>query len=132
VTTKTRKVGFVLLGVAALVLKRHYSGPFPEMVQSYGGNVAASFAVYFIVALFPFTARPRKLLIAALAFAVVGVFECTDGFGVMGNVYDPVDLAADAVGVGLALVADAGTEALSNRISERLRTADSGTGESGS
>ena len=48
-TSKARNVSFVLLGVAALVLKRHYSGPFVEIIHSYTGNVSASFAVYFVV-----------------------------------------------------------------------------------
>jgi hypothetical protein len=46
-TPKARNVFFVLLGVAALLLKSHYSGPFVEIVHSYAGNIAASFAVYF-------------------------------------------------------------------------------------
>lgn len=44
--------------------------------------------------------------VAALALAVVELFEITGGFGVMTNVYDPVDLAANVVGVALALAAD--------------------------
>ena len=45
--TKTRSIAFVLLGVAALVLKRYYAGPLQGVVWEYGGNVTASFAVYF-------------------------------------------------------------------------------------
>jgi hypothetical protein len=39
---------FVLLGVGGLVLKGQYSGPADDLVHSYGGNIAASFAVYFL------------------------------------------------------------------------------------
>lgn len=122
--TKARNVLLVLVGAAALVLKHDYSGSFPEIVHSYGGNVAASFAVYFIVALSPLAARSGKLLVAVLALTVVGAFEVTDGFGVMSNVYDPVDLAADAVGVGLALATDTGIQVLGSRRSARARKAD--------
>lgn len=104
--TKIRSVVFALLGVAALVLKPHYSGPFEELVLNYGGNVTASFAVYFIVTLLFLAARFRTMLTTGLALLVVELFEATDGFGVMGNVYDRVDFVANTVGVGLALVAD--------------------------
>ena len=43
---KTRNVFFALLGVAGLVLEGHYRGPYQQAVHSYGGNIAASFAVY--------------------------------------------------------------------------------------
>ncbi len=102
---KTRNVFFALLGVAGLVLKGRYAGPYHQAVLNYGGNVAASFAVYFVVALLSLPPRFGNLLAAGLALAVVELFEALDGFGVMANVYDPVDFAANAVGVGLALLA---------------------------
>lgn len=105
-TPKARNVFFVLLGVAALVLKRHYSGPFVEIVHSYGGNIAASFAVYFVVRILTSDWRYGSLVTAGMALLVVELFEAADGFGVMTNVYDPVDFAANAVGVALALVLD--------------------------
>jgi len=105
-TSKARNVSFVLLGVAALVLKRHYSGPFVEIIHSYTGNVSASFAVYFVVRLLTSGWRYGRLVTAGIALLVVELFEATNGFGVMTNVYDPVDFVANAVGVGLALVLD--------------------------
>ena len=36
-------------------------------------------------------------------------FELTDGFGWMANVWDPIDLVANALGIAVALVADAAT-----------------------
>ena len=101
-----RSVLFVLLGAAGLVLNGHYSGPYQEAVHSYGGNIAASFAVYYVVALLPLPLRFRKLLTAGLALLVVELFEALNGFGVMTNVYDPVDFAANGVGVALALAVD--------------------------
>ena len=88
---KTRNVFFALLGVAGLVIGGHYSGPYREAVHSYGGNIAASFAVYYVVALLPLPPRFGKLLTAGLALAVVELFEVSNGFGVMTNVYDQVD-----------------------------------------
>jgi hypothetical protein len=106
-TLKARNVVFVLVGVAALVMNKQYSGPLVDIVQSYGGNVTASFAVYFLIRIMATGWRNGRLLSAGVAFLVVALFEVTNGFGVMTNVYDPADLLADALGVGLALVVDA-------------------------
>jgi hypothetical protein len=101
-----RSVFFVFIGIVILLLKRHYSGPFAEAVNAYVGNVSVSFAVYFIVGI---AARERhlgKLLTAGVALLVVELFEATNGFGVMSNVYDQMDFIANVVGVGLALAVD--------------------------
>ncbi|MBK9092806.1 MAG: hypothetical protein IPM84_08520 [Anaerolineae bacterium] len=105
-TPKARNVFFVLLGVAALVLKRHYSGPFVEIIHSYSGNVSASFAVYFVVRILTSGWRYGRSVTAGIALLVVEFFEVTNGFGVMTNVYDSVDFVANAVGVVLALALD--------------------------
>jgi hypothetical protein len=68
-----------------------------------------------VVALLPWPSRCRKLLTAGLALTVVELFEATNGFGVMTNVYDPVDFAANAVGVALALAVDSVTERIGHR-----------------
>ena len=112
---KTRNVLCVLLATVGLILKGHYLGPYREALYSYGGNIAASFAVYYVVTHLPFPPRFRKLLIAGLALAVVELFEALNGFGVMTNVYDPVDFAANAVGIALALAADIMTSGISRR-----------------
>ncbi len=105
--TKARDILFVLLGVAGLVLKRQYSGPLEEVVHSYAGNFAVSFAVYFVVKYLPFRSESKGFLTAGLALGVVQLFEALDGFGVMTNVYDPVDFVANFAGVALALAVDA-------------------------
>lgn len=107
--TKGRNVLFVLLGVAGLVLKGHYSGPCQDAVHSYGGNIAASFAVYFMASHLHFNSKSRRLLTAGVALAPVELFEATNGFGAMANVYDRVDCAANAVGIALALLVDSVT-----------------------
>jgi hypothetical protein len=116
---KARNVLFVLLGVAGLVFKRHYSGPDWEIVRSYGGNIAASFAAYFVITCLPFCSRFRRLLAGGLTLAVVELFEVSNGFGVMTNVYDRVDFAANAVGIALALAVDSMTSPTSGRPSNQ-------------
>ncbi len=103
---KARNVLLVLLGVAALVMKSRYSGPFPQIVHNYGGNLAASFAVYFMIGIVVLNRKYGRLLSASVAFLAVGLFEATDGFWLMTNVYDPVDFVGDALGVGVAFVVD--------------------------
>ncbi len=106
---KVRNVLYVLVGVAALILKKHYAGPGEQLIYNYGGNIAASFAVYFVFLQAPVPALLKKLrkpFAAGLALAVVELFEAFDGFGVMTNTYDPYDFFANALGVGLALVVD--------------------------
>lgn len=90
----------VLLGVAALVMKRHIDG---EMVQSYGGNIAASFSTFFLLKL-PFVSSKYQVAVAAaLVLLVTALFEATNGFGFMSNTYDPADYLANAVGVVIAV-----------------------------
>jgi hypothetical protein len=103
---KLRTVLFVFLGVAGLMLKGRYSGPSHDAVRSYGGNFAVSFAVYFVLINPLLERRFSRLLAAGAALAVVSLFEALDGFGVMQNVYDPVDFIANASGVALAFVVD--------------------------
>ena len=101
-----RRVGFALVGPAVLLAKRSYHGPFDETVGSYGGNFAVSFAVYFLSAIAAGRLGTGKLAAAAAALLAVDAFELTSGFGLMANVYDPVDLLANAVGIGVALLVD--------------------------
>ena len=105
-STVARNVAFALLGAAGLVLKGRYSGPQTELVHSYGGNVVASFAVYFILATPISRLKFGKALCAGFALGVVELFEATDGFKVMSNTYDPVDYLANGVGIVLALLLD--------------------------
>jgi len=56
--------------------------------------------------------RRFRLSAAFLAMVVVTSFELADGFGVLTNVYDPADLLANPVGIGLAVVVDVVTDRL--------------------
>ena len=74
-------------------------------MSSYGGNLSASFAVYFIVRLST-AGRLNRAADAVIALLIVELFEATNGFGVMANVYDPLDFAANALAVALAVAFD--------------------------
>ena len=115
VPAKARNVLLTLLGVAGLVLKGRYSGPYQAAVHSYGGNIAASFAAYFVLTHLPLPQKFRRLAAAGMALAVVELFEATNGFQVMTNVHDPADYAANAVGIVLALLVDAAASRIAGR-----------------
>ena len=101
-----RNVTFALLGAAALVLKHSYAGVGERVVLAYAGNFVVSFALYFAFLGAMVRFRYPRVLAAVVVFAVVTAFEVTDGFGVMANVYDPVDIAVNAAGIGFAVLVD--------------------------
>ena len=101
-----RNVSFALLGAAALVLKHSYTGVGERVVLAYAGNFVVSFALYFAFLGAMLRFRYPRLIAAVVVFAVVTAFEVTDGFGVMANVYDTVDIAANAGGIGFAVLVD--------------------------
>jgi hypothetical protein len=103
---RIRAVGFILAGVALLVLKQLYHGPLAEPVHFYAGNLGVSFAVYFLVAVGGSRVPLPRWAIALIALLAVETFELTNGFGIMSNVYDPLDLVANALGIGVALLVD--------------------------
>ena len=104
---------FFLLGIAGLVLVSGYSGPFFNLVHSYSGNLTASFAFYFYFRFF-FAVRPTVTRLgssraanALITLLVADLFEATDGFfGILTNVYDPLDYLVNALGVALAVAVD--------------------------
>jgi len=103
---RTRNIVFAVVGAAALVFKSSYAGPFDEVVYAYGGNFVVSFALYFAAVSATQRYRHPCLGAALIALLAVTAFEISDGFGFMANVYDPVDLPANAAGVGFAIMAD--------------------------
>jgi hypothetical protein len=104
--SKQRAVIFVLLGVAGLLLRGHYAGPFEEIVHSYAGNISVSFSVYFIALQVSSRFGSPKIVAAALALCAVELFEAFNGFGIMANVFDPIDFGANAVGVAVGFIID--------------------------
>jgi threonine/homoserine efflux transporter RhtA len=126
---RAQDVLFVLLGVGGLVFKGQYSGPADELVQSYGGNVAASFAVYFLAKRVTARSNLPHASAAALAFMVVQLFELLDGFGLMKNVYDRLDLAANTAGIALAITLDVIVKRISGGRSARLEGSNTESGK---
>jgi hypothetical protein len=101
-------------------------------VHSYGGNLTASFAFYFQVRSIsalrspPAAARLTSSPVASalIALLVAELFEATDGFfGIMTNVYDPLDYAANALGVALAVAVDVLAAYISNARKRRIEDA---------
>lgn len=104
-----RNVALAVLGAAVLVFKPAYHGPFEDALNAYAGNVAVSFALYFAAINATSSYGRPRLIAAALTLLAVELFEITNGFGVLENVYDPADFIANAAGVGLAVLVDVGT-----------------------
>lgn len=105
--TKTlRNVAFALLGVAGLVLKPMYHGPMEDLIYAYAGNFAVSFALYFVAISAAARHRVGRPVVVLIVLCLVEAFEFTDGFGVMANVYDPVDFIANAAGIATAVGVD--------------------------
>ena len=103
---KIRNVIFILLGVLLLLIKPHYNGPFLDIVKSYLGNISISFSVYFIISFYSRHWKMNKLITALIALLIVELFEVLNGFGIMTNVYDEMDLLANLLGVIFALSID--------------------------
>lgn len=103
---RTRNVMLALAGAGALVIKRSYHGPLAQVVGAYGGNFAVSFALYFAAVSATGRHRRPRAAAALLTLLAVSAFELTNGFGFMANFYDPVDLLANAAGVGFAIGVD--------------------------
>jgi hypothetical protein len=99
---------FVLIGIAGLLMVFSYSGPFYILVHSYGGNITASFAFYFNIRLAVARQEWKRATSVLITILVTELFEATNGFfGIMTNVYDPLDYLANALGVALAVAIDA-------------------------
>ena len=98
-------VFMVLVGVSGLLMKSWFSDFMGEFAYSYLGNMTVSLAVYFLVSIAA-GARLKGIAIAVIALLIVEIFELTDGFGIMTNVYDPFDYLANALGVALAYFVD--------------------------
>jgi len=103
---KVRNVLFILLGILVLLLKQIYNGPSLEIVKSYSGNLSISFAVYFLICFNSNHWKKNKLITAIISLIIVELFEITNGFGIMTNVFDIIDLFVNLVGIILALALD--------------------------
>lgn len=102
---KIRNILMVLLGTIALLSKTWFRASIGDLGHAYLGNLAASFATFFLVT---FAVSPwlHRIWIAFIALVIVELFELTNGFAVMTNVYDPFDYLANGIGIALAYCAD--------------------------
>lgn len=120
---RVRNVALALLGALVLVLKGRYAGPGATLVHGYAGNVSVSFALYFAAVSATHALPPPRWWAAGLTLAAVTAFELSDGFGVMANVVDLLDLPANALGVGLAVLVDVAWDRFAAHGAERGRSA---------
>jgi hypothetical protein len=107
IRSRARDLVFILLGILVLVMKRQLAQLGGVTVRDYGGNIAASFAAFFLLKLPAIPSGFRLAIAAASSLLVTELFEATSGFGFMSNTYDPGDYLANAIGVGLALGVEA-------------------------
>jgi hypothetical protein len=113
-----RNVVMILVGTAALLSKSWLHNSIGDLVHAYLGNLAASFAVFFVLAI-AVSPKLHRIWIAAGALALVESFELTNGFGVMTNVYDPFDYLVNGLGIALAYCADFVSSRIVQAISPR-------------
>lgn len=104
--TKLRNLLFILAAIGLFLLKQRYAGPFQPLIYSYAGNFLVSFALYFNFLFLQIPPRFRRVAAALLTLACVESFEVFDGFGLMANTYDPLDLLANAIGVAVGCGCD--------------------------
>ena len=107
-----RNIAFAVLGAVGLVLKPAYGGPLRHIVHAYGGNFSVSFGLYFAAISAAQRFGGGRSMAAVATLLAVEAFELTNGFGVMANDYDPIDLIANAAGVAAAV----GIDVVSSRL----------------
>jgi hypothetical protein len=103
---KVRSVLFILFGVLVLLLKQNYNGPVQEIVKNYLGIFSISFALYFLISFYSNHWKQNKFITLIISLLIVELFEITNGFGTMKNVFDIFNLNANLAGVILALATD--------------------------
>lgn len=105
--SELRNVLIILPAIGLFMAKRQYTGPFQELIHSYGGNVTVSFALYFVVLKLCLSSPKYGRVIAVAGVLVcVETFELFDGYGIMANTYDTFDLLANVLGAGIAMSVD--------------------------
>lgn len=100
-------MGATAIAIGAVVLL--YRGPARELVRGHVGDVAATLLVFALLGL---AWRARPAIRAAVTFGIAAAIELGQtvwsarslaGELVLGNTFDPYDLLAYALGVGIAL-----------------------------
>ena len=107
------KVILVLLAISAFILKSQYQGPYQELVINYGSNILISFGVYLLLSLYAETRDINKFIVFVIALTLVELFDVTNGYGFMKNIYNVFDLLANFIGIFLAAFLDLSIKKLS-------------------
>ena len=102
-TEKGWRVTCIGLGIAGLLLSRHYSGPGADYFHSYGANLTFSFASYFLLRLLDLPPKGNRYAAAAYSLLGVSLQEIAQALGFYPGVFDPLDFLFNAAGVSLAL-----------------------------
>lgn len=87
------------IGAAVLV----YRGPGRAFVRGHVGDVAATMLVFALLGLTRWSLRTRAIVTMAVALAIELRQIVWTGGLLLGNVFDPWDVAAYAVGVAVAV-----------------------------
>ncbi|MBK8127354.1 MAG: hypothetical protein IPK53_00035 [bacterium] len=104
--TRVWRIAGAVLGALLLSLGSRYRGPGEILVHSYGSNIAFSFAAYFLVMLSRVRALERIGIAATVVAVGVSLTEIAQKLKYLDGVFDSWDLAANFVGIGLAIVVD--------------------------
>jgi hypothetical protein len=85
-----------------------YRGPFPLFVNGYLIDILLPFSLYFLLCLFESALLKAWYVKALLVFGVGFIVESAQylGYELLGSTFDPLDYAAYALGVLLAVCCD--------------------------
>lgn len=113
VQTRRRRVTLIVsinLLVAGLhfVTGAGYRGPFPLFVNGYLIDILLPFSLYFLLCLFESALLKAWFAKALLVFGIGFTVESAQylGYELLGSTFDPLDYAAYALGVLLAVCCD--------------------------
>lgn len=106
VNEKVWRIACIVVGVAGLLLSRHYTGYGADLLHAHGANVSFSFAAYFLLRFFNLPPRDSRSSAAVYAMVVVSAQELAQGYGYYPGVFDEWDLLFNAAGISLAVGLD--------------------------
>jgi hypothetical protein len=107
------KVILIILAISAFILKSQYQGPYQELVVNYGSNILISFVIYLLLSLYAEINDINRFIVFIIALTIVELFEVTNGYGFIKNIYSSLDLLANFIGIMLAAFLDLSIKKLS-------------------
>lgn len=96
------------IGLLQFVTEESYRGPFPVFVNGYLIDILLPMAMYLLLGLIE-VKWIRSTLFRATAVLLFGCTVETSqylGYPLFGNTFDPVDILAYAIGIGLGIFLD--------------------------